>query len=233
MTKQIFEQRHVVVSGATGELGSAVVQALLAQGAICHLPCRSRAKIPTFDPALASRVIAVEGVDPTHEASVQAFYDALPPLWASIHCVGAFLPGSLRQAKLEDLEQMLAINAKSAFLCSRAALTRMSAGGRIVQVVARSVLEARRGAGAIAYAMSKAALAALTVALAEECCGEGILVNAVAPGTLDTPANRAAQPTANFDHWPKVEEVAAHVVYLASPDNRSIQGALLPIFGGP
>ena len=77
----------------------------------------------------------------------------------------------------------------------------------------------------------KAAVAALTVALAEEVAKDGILVNAVAPSIMDTPANRKAMPKADFDAWPKVEEVAATILFLASPDNRVTRGAIVPVYG--
>ena len=80
-------------------------------------------------------------------------------------------------------------------------------------------------------APAKAAVAALTVALAEEVAKDGILVNAVAPSIMDTPANRKDMPKADFDKWPKVEEVAATIVFLASPDNRVTRGAIVPVYG--
>ena len=83
----------------------------------------------------------------------------------------------------------------------------------------------------IAYTASKAAVAALTQALAEELKDEGIWVNAVAPSILDTPANRAAMPAADADAWPKVAEVAAVIAFLASPQNRSARGAVIPVYG--
>jgi NAD(P)-dependent dehydrogenase (short-subunit alcohol dehydrogenase family) len=82
-----------------------------------------------------------------------------------------------------------------------------------------------------AYTVAKAGVAALTVALAEEVAKDGILVNAVAPSIMDTPANREAMPKANFDAWPKVEEVAATILFLASPDNRVTRGAIVPVYG--
>jgi NAD(P)-dependent dehydrogenase (short-subunit alcohol dehydrogenase family) len=89
-------------------------------------------------------------------------------------------------------------------------------GGRIVNVAARPALEPRAGAGMLAYTASKAAVAALTQALAEELASEGIWVNAVAPSILDTTENRAAMPGADHASWPAVEEVAATIVHLAS-----------------
>ena len=126
-------------------------------------------------------------------------------------------------------------NLVSCFLCCRAAVNAMLAagggGGRIVNVAARLALEWRSGAGMTAYTISKSGVAALAMALAEEVAKDGILVNAVAPSIMDTPANRAAMPKANFDLWPKVEEVAATILYLASPDNRVTRGAVVPVFG--
>jgi NAD(P)-dependent dehydrogenase (short-subunit alcohol dehydrogenase family) len=82
-----------------------------------------------------------------------------------------------------------------------------------------------------AYAASKAAVAALTVAFAEEVAGVGILVNAVAPSIMDTPANRASMPKADYSAWPKVEEVAATILFLASPANTVTRGAIVPVYG--
>ena len=111
------------------------------------------------------------------------------------------------------------------------AIARSGGGGRIVNVAARPALEPRLGAGMIAYTASKAAVAALTQALGEEVAKDGILVNAVVPSTMDTPANRSAMPKADFSAWPKVEEVAATIVFLASPENKVTRSALVPVYG--
>jgi NAD(P)-dependent dehydrogenase (short-subunit alcohol dehydrogenase family) len=122
----------------------------------------------------------------------------------------------------------------SCFLCCRAAvkaIARTGRGGRIVNVAARPALEWRTGAGMTAYAASKAAVAALTAALAEEVAKNGILVNAVAPSIMDTPANRKAMPKADHSAWPKVDEVAATIAFLASPDNAVTRGGVIPVYG--
>ena len=136
------------------------------------------------------------------------------------------------ETALDDLEKMLDINVASAFLCSREAVKAMRGrGGRIVNVASQPGVEPRRGGGKIAYAMSKAAVAALTLALAEEVAGEGIWVNAVVPSTMDTQANRRAWPDSNFATWPKLTEVAATIAFLASPQNAVTRAALVPVFG--
>ena len=132
------------------------------------------------------------------------------------------------------LMQLLDTNLVSCFLCCSAAVNAMGRsgqGGRIVNVAARHALEWRSGAGMVAYTASKAAVAALTVALSEEVAKEGILVNAVAPSIMDTPANRAAMPKADYNAWPKVEEVAATILFLASPENKVTRGAIVPVYG--
>jgi NAD(P)-dependent dehydrogenase (short-subunit alcohol dehydrogenase family) len=83
----------------------------------------------------------------------------------------------------------------------------------------------------VAYAASKAAVATLTTALAEEVAKDGILVNAIAPSILDTPANRKSMPTADYAAWPKVEEVAQVILSLASPENRVARGGVVPVYG--
>jgi NAD(P)-dependent dehydrogenase (short-subunit alcohol dehydrogenase family) len=110
-------------------------------------------------------------------------------------------------------------------------MTATGAGGRILNVATRPALEWRAGAGMAAYTASKAAVAALTVALAEEVVNSGILVNAIAPSTMDTPANRQAMPDADPAAWAKVEDVAATILFLASPDNRVTRGAVVPVYG--
>jgi NAD(P)-dependent dehydrogenase (short-subunit alcohol dehydrogenase family) len=170
--------------------------------------------------------------DLTDEAAVAAFYAALPGLWASIHVAGGFAMAPIGDTDKAMLQQQLDTNFVSAFLCCRAAVAAIGqGGGRIVNVAARPALEWRQGAGMTAYTASKAALAALTVALAQEVAGQGILVNAVAPSIMDTPANRAAMPKADHAAWPKVEEVAATILHLASPTNQVGRGAIVPVYG--
>jgi NAD(P)-dependent dehydrogenase (short-subunit alcohol dehydrogenase family) len=125
-------------------------------------------------------------------------------------------------------------NLISTCLCSRAAIAafrRSGNGGRIVNIAARQALESRLGANLTAYTVAKAGVVAFTIALAEEVAKEGILVNAVAPSIMDTPANRASMPKADFNAWPKVEEVAASILFLASAQNQVTRGAIVPTYG--
>ncbi len=223
---------HAVVTGGTGFLGTAVVAALRAHGMTCHVPVFTAAELERFPHRDDPGVLTTTGVDLSDPSQVEAFYDAVPPLWASVHLAGGFFAAPITDTEPEDLDRMWQRNVRTAYLCCRAAVARIRAagrGGRIVQVAARPALVPT--GGMTAYALSKAAVANLTVSLAEELAGEAIFVNAVAPSMMDTPANRAAMPDADFTHVPKVEEVAATVAFLASPDNRVTRGAVVPVYG--
>jgi NAD(P)-dependent dehydrogenase (short-subunit alcohol dehydrogenase family) len=126
------------------------------------------------------------------------------------------------------------LNLVTCFLCCRAAvraMTRGNAGGRIVNVAARPALEWRTGAGMTAYTATKAAVAALTVSLAQEVANDRILVNAVAPSIIDTPANRRSMPNADHSTWPKPAQIAQTIAFLASPQNQVTRGGIVPVYG--
>ena len=228
-----FSDRHVVVTGGTGALGTAVVGGLLERGAVCHVPYIAAAEAESFRHRGHERVRLTAARTLAEEAEVSAVYQGVAPLWASIHIAGGFAMAPFVDTDKAALMAQLEMNLVSAFLCCRAAVRAMQpgGGGRIVNVAARPALEPRTGAGMVAYTVSKAGVAALTEALAQEAAGDGILVNAVAPSIMDTAANRRAMPQAPHALWPKVEEVAATILFLASPQNAVTRGAVVPVYG--
>jgi NAD(P)-dependent dehydrogenase (short-subunit alcohol dehydrogenase family) len=226
-----FSGKHVVVTGGTGALGAAVVSGLLAAGATCTIPYRRESEAQRFEHRDNANVKLVAASDLADEAAIAKLYDSAP-LWASLHIAGGFATGNVADTDKAALMAQIDGNLVSCFLCCRAAIAAMAGkGGRIVNVAARPALEPRSGAGMTAYTIAKSGVATLTIALAEEVAKDGILVNAVAPSIMDTPANRKAMPKANFDAWPTVEEVAATILFLASPDNKVTRGAIVPVYG--
>jgi NAD(P)-dependent dehydrogenase (short-subunit alcohol dehydrogenase family) len=232
-----FSGKHAVVTGGTGALGSAAVGSLLRAGATCTVSYVHETEAQRFAHRGDPNVTLVAVTDLADEAMVGKLYagvTASRSLWASIHIAGGFAMGAVADTDKSALMTQLDSNLISCFLCCRAAVTAMRAaggGGRIVNVAARPALEWRSGAGMAAYTVAKAGVAALTVALAEEVAKDGILVNAMAPSIMDTPANRKAMPKADFDAWPKVDDVAATLLFLASPDNTVTRGAVVPVYG--
>jgi NAD(P)-dependent dehydrogenase (short-subunit alcohol dehydrogenase family) len=222
--------RHIVVTGGAGARGQIVTARLAAAGAVCHVPAR---QAPPGTIQWPSGVAVVPGVNLTEEAEVDRFYAGLPLLWASVHLAGGFAMAGIADTSRDDFLGLFEQNAVTSFLCCRAAVRAMrqtGEGGRIVNVAARPGVDPRRGARMAAYATAKAAVVALTLALAEELKGEQILVNAIAPSTIDTPANRAAMPGVDAGKWLSPAAAAEAILSLVSPANMEISGAVLPLY---
>lgn len=221
--------RSVVITGGTGFLGSAVVKRLLDAGAECHVTWVIQEELERFR---FSKQVELHQVDCADDQAVTAFYSGLKDLWASIHLVGGFAMTPIEKTTSHDMQKMFAMNAMTCFLCCREAIRKMragGAGGRIVNVAARPALVPT--AGMIAYSTSKSAVASITQCLAEEAKNDNILVNAIVPSIMDTAANRKAMPDADFDRWPKVEQVAETIAFLASPASTLTSGGLIPVYG--
>ena len=205
--------RHIVITGAGGGLGPSVLEALNAVGAICHAPRRQE-------------------LDLNDEAAVTKYYASLPALWASVHVAGGFDMAPLMDTTLDAFTAQWRINTVTAFLACREAARRMRAGaggqgGRIVNVGSKAGVD--HPGGKIAYVTAKSALAGMTRALAAELRPDRILVNAVLPDTIDTPANRAAMPDADYSQWTSPVAIARTIAWLVSPECDTVTGALLPV----
>src|SRR5207253_6256806 len=202
-----YHGAHVVVTGGTGALGTAVVTALRAAGAVCHVPNIVAAELERYPHRNDPGVHITRGLDLADEAKVRRFYAALPPLWGSIHLAGGFAMSPVAETSAVDFADQFQMNALSSFLCSAAAIRAIRArgapgpagakGGRIVNVAARPGLEPRLGSGMVAYATAKAAVAAMTEALAQESACEEFWISAAAPTVGGTPANPPAMPHAH------------------------------------
>jgi NAD(P)-dependent dehydrogenase (short-subunit alcohol dehydrogenase family) len=180
----------------------------------------------------SDRLRIESNIDLTDEASVRRFYGSLPSLWASVHTAGGFAAATIGQTSLAMWRQMHDMNGVTCFLSCREAIAKIREsgdGGRIVNVAAKPAVIPTGGLSA--YSTSKAAVASLTAGLSEELAAEKIWVNAVIPSIMDTPANRRAMPAADFGKWPRLEEVAATIAFLASPQNLVTRGALVPVYG--
>ncbi|KPK16173.1 MAG: hypothetical protein AMJ62_06730 [Myxococcales bacterium SG8_38] len=225
-----FSGRETVVTGGTGALGSAVVGRLLEAGARVHVPVFRSEELEGFPHRNHEAIELHEGVDLSVEADVARLFDATSLLYASIHLAGGFAMGAIGSTELGVWERLMRMNATTCFLsCREAARTIGARAGRIVNVAARPVLVPT--AQMAAYAASKAAVAALTLSLAEELASSSIWVNAVVPSIIDTTVNRSAMPGADYVRWPKPAEIAETIVFLASPQNAVTRGALVPVYG--
>ena len=223
-----FAGRRVVVTGGAGALGAGVCRALVEAGAELWVPLMDDRAGDL--PGLGVKTIA--NVNLLDQAAVEQFYAAVGPLWGSIQLAGGFAMAPVLSTSAADFRNQLELNATTCFLACREAVRAIrlgGAGGRIVNVSARAAV--RPTANMSAYIASKGAVAALTQALAAELVDENILVNAVLPSIIDTPANRRSMPDADHARWPTPAELAATILHLASPANTLQSGALVPVYG--
>ena len=225
-----FAGREAVVTGGTGALGSALVGRLLEAGASLHIPVYAAEELERFPYRDHSSVHLHEGLDLTVAGDVTKLFAAPNSLYASVHIAGGFAMGPLVSTDLDTWDHLMRMNATTCFLSCREAVKAMGdRDGRIVNVAARPALVPTGQMAA--YAASKAAVAALTLSLAEELAASAIWVNAIVPSIIDTRANRAAMPDADHSAWPKPEQIAETIAFLASPQNAVTRGALVPVYG--
>ena len=230
---QSLKDRHVVVTGGTGALGAAVVRAFIEAGATCHIPAIESAP-PTHNLPDSKQIHIAPGIDLSSEASVDGFYATLPALHAVVNIAGGFAYAPIADSPAKVLQQQLSMNLVSCVLSCRAAVAnfrKAGQGGHIVNVSARPALNPRQGANMTAYTASKAAVAAFTVALAEELKNENISAIALAPSTIDTPVNRKDMPTAKHDTWVKPSAIAELIVAHCSLSETINSGAVIPVYG--
>jgi NAD(P)-dependent dehydrogenase (short-subunit alcohol dehydrogenase family) len=224
-----MDGKVVVVTGASGALGKVVAEVALARGARVAGVDHAASQIP----ATANR-IELGGVDLTDAAQAKKAIDAVVAhfggLDALINIAGGFAFETVADGDPKTWQRMYALNVLTALNASQSALAHLAASrsGRIVNVGAMGALQAGSGMGA--YAASKAGVHRLTEALAAEWKGK-ITVNAVLPSTIDTAANRASMPTADFEKWVTPEELANVILFLASDAASAVTGALLPVSG--
>jgi len=234
-----FSNRHIIITGGAGSLGTAVVQLLIEKGASCSVPCFNKKEQDSFDLKDHPRVFSQAGIDLTDEEQTQSFYadaiDKQGTLWASINIAGGFKMGKIEDTPLADFEKQFKLNTVTCYNACRTAIYWMRNsdydGGRIVNIAARPALEPRQGKRMSAYTVSKAGVAALTESLAAEVVDDDILVNAIAPSAIDTPQNRNSMPNANFDNWLNPRQLAKNILFLVSADNEITRGSIIPVYG--
>ena len=219
----------IVITGALGALGRVVAQTAVARGArvagVDHAPSQA---------AATAERIELGGVDLSDSAQAKKAIDAATAhfgrLDALVNIAGGFTFETVADGDTSSWQRMHALNLLTAVNASRAALPHLAASpaGRIVNIGAMGALQAAAGMGP--YAASKAGVHRLTEVLAAEHKGK-ITVNAVLPSTIDTPANRASMPKADFGKWVRPQELAEVILFLVSDAASAVTGALIPVAG--
>ena len=223
-----LSDKTIVVTGALGVLGRAVASAAEAAGA----------RVARLDYARsdAGGELVFDGLDITDEAAARSVMASVAETCGGIdglvNVAGGFTWSQVSDSPAKLWEDMFRINLLTAVIASRAAQEHLTAGpgGAIVNIGAGAAVRAAAGMGP--YTASKAAVARLTEALAEELASAGVRVNAVLPSIIDTPTNRKDMPGADFSTWVQADDIAKVIVYLLSDDAHAITGAAVPVTVG-
>ena len=226
-------RKAIAITGGFGQLGIAVVQAALAAGA--KVAAIDLGPSPT-DPIALGDALVLGGMDLAEPAAAARALETvaakLGGLDALVNVAGMFRWQTLEQGNVETWDLLYRVNLRTAVSASRAALPLLlhAGSGRIVNVSAAAAA-AKAATGMAAYAAAKAGVLKLTESLADELKDRGITVNAVLPSIIDTPANRADMPNADFSRWVTAGDVANVVLFLMSDEARAVTGALIPVTG--
>ncbi|WP_432941764.1 SDR family NAD(P)-dependent oxidoreductase [Kribbella sp. CA-253562] len=223
-------KRTVIVAGGTGGLGGAVTAQLLAGGWRVVVPGRSEESLAALGADEALAPVLADLSDPAGAADVVALAtsEESAPLHALVNLVGGFASGKrVHETPVEDFERLLALNLRPLYLMTQAAVPHLIAngGGSIVCTSSQSAL--KPFSGAAGYITAKAGVIAFADALATEYAGDHIRVNTILPGTIDTPANRAARPNADTSRWTPPQRIATAIRFLIDSD--AITGAHIPV----
>ena len=236
----LLQDKVAMITGGTGALGRAVAERFLSEGAKVAIPYIIDAEVPMLEQRLGGRFPKtnqlVSKVDVSNPDQLGKFVDEAVKKFgridALVNLVGGFWGGKpISETTIEEWQAMFDINLKPTFFCCKAVVPIMQKNkyGRIVSVASRSGLT---GAGDFAaYAITKGAIATFTYSLAEEVLSDGVLVNAIAPSTIDTEANRKAMPNAKHERWVKPEDIAKTLSFLCSELNQVTSGAVVPVYG--
>jgi NAD(P)-dependent dehydrogenase (short-subunit alcohol dehydrogenase family) len=226
-----LENKVALITGATGGLGSAVTRTFLSAGATVAGSSTSVETAGILDPnftPLRARLSSLAAA----RSLVDEVLAKLHRIDILVHVVGGFAGGKpVAQTDDTTLEQMLDLNLRTLFHAVRAVVPHMrkQGSGRIVAVGGRAAVDPQPVIGA--YSASKAAMLSLVQTLALENKDRQITANVVLPATMDTPANRAGDPGADFTKWVPTEKVASVILWLASDAASHVNGAAIPVYG--
>ena len=229
-------QKTVLITGGTGALGHVVAERFLKEGATVASSYLFDKEVTHLSESFKKNVFVVRA-DVTEDEDVVAMFQQVIKKYGKvdilINIVGGFLGGTpIAKVSTKDWDFMMNINLKSVFLCSREFLRNIDGRhyGRIINMAAMPVFKPTAGRGP--YAVSKAGVVMATQILGEELKGTGITANAIAPSILKTASNISSMGEDDANKWVEPEDVAETILFLCSNRAGSINGVVIPIFGG-
>ena len=229
-----MKDKQILLTGGTGGLGRGVTKVLLDQGAKLTMSYAKQKEVERLKSQLTEaefNSIKLVYLDLGDETAVANLVDSMPRVDALVHLVGGFSMGKTHEYSFADWQKDFNLNLNTTFLTCKHSLRRMleTGYGRIVTVGSRGAMQP---VGQLAaYCASKAAVVALTKAIADETKGTNITANIVLPSVIDTPANRAAMGDENASSWVTPQSLGAVIAFLASEAAKDMRGAAIPVYG--
>jgi NAD(P)-dependent dehydrogenase (short-subunit alcohol dehydrogenase family) len=230
--------KTAIITGATGNLGQSIARLLHESGVRLALIDRGVGRLTDVYPGWgdSSQSVFLESIDLTDAAdvsrAVMRMVEVFGRIDVIINAAGGYRSGKpLHETTDQDWTFLMDLNAHTVLNVCRAVIPIMlqQGSGKIINIAARSGLKGTRQAAA--YAVSKSAVLRMTESMSAELKHNGINVNAIIPGTIDTPANRELMPDADFEKWVNPDEISKVIRFLISDDADAIHGALLPVYG--
>jgi NAD(P)-dependent dehydrogenase (short-subunit alcohol dehydrogenase family) len=221
-----------LITGGTGGLGGAVTEAFVKAGWRVVVPVLPHLMEKASAPG--AELIAADLTDVSSVAEVVAVAaaEAGQPLGAVVNLVGGFAAGGrVHETPIEEFEAQLTLNLRPTYLVTAAGLPHLLAAGGGAVVCVSSRAAEQPFSGAAGYITGKAAVSAFVDALNAEYRTDNIRVNAVLPSVIDTPANRASMPDADWTRWVAPEEIAAVILHLCSEESRAVTGTKVRVYG--
>ncbi len=233
----LLNDKVAIITGGTGGLGKAVLSVFLGEGASVMSTYRKESDLDEcmgLTDKYKARA-AFGSADVTNSEHVSRVVAETIEIFSRIdflvNIVGGFTQAPITDTDEEAWDRMMSLNLKSAFLCSKAVLPHMieNGRGRIINIASRPALKGSRNVAA--YGASKAGVVNLTQSMADELREHNINVNAIVPGTIDTPANRKSMPEADHSKWVNPEDIGRVIVFLCSEYANAVSGAVVPVYG--
>jgi NAD(P)-dependent dehydrogenase (short-subunit alcohol dehydrogenase family) len=234
----LLKNRVAIITGAVGNLGAATARLFQNQRAKTVLVDRSQDRVTEAFKTIADSPdhYLAGGIDLTDPGSLSKLMEQTVERFGRvdilINTVGGYRGGKpVHETELADWDFLFGINLRTTLLCCKTVVPHMlkQSSGKIINVASRDALAG--SADYAAYSASKSAVLRLTESLAAELKASNINVNAIMPGTIDTPQNRAAVPNGDFSKWVPPEAIAEVIAFLASDASRAINGAAIPVYG--
>lgn len=226
--------RTAVVTGGTGALGRAVVERFLAAGDLVVVPWLIKTEreevAELFGRAVRSGHVTLIDADIATEEGANRVAAEAPEVEVLVNAAGGFGGGEpVYEGPIDIWDRMYRINVRTAVCMARAVLPGMiqRKRGSIINVASQAAFT--RPAGIAAYNASKAGVVVFTETLQRELAATELRVNAISPTTIDTPANRAAMPGADYSTWTPPAKIAEVIFWLAGEESRAVRGAVVPV----